>query len=40
MNYGINKLEILAIVEVFKQWRYYIKGTTHRIAIIINHINL
>lgn len=40
MNYGIGKSEMLAIVEVCKQWRHYLKDTTHHIAIITDYANL
>lgn len=40
MNYDIGKSEMLAVVEAFKQWRHYVEGSTHRIAVIIDHANL
>ena len=40
MNYGIDESEMLAIVEACKQWRYYVEGATHRVAVITDHANL
>lgn len=40
MNYGISESEMLAIVEACKQWRHYVEGSTHCIAVITDHANL
>lgn len=40
MNYGIGKFEVFAIVEIYKQWRYYIKRIIHCVVVITDHGNL
>ena len=40
MNYGIGKSEMFAILEAYKQWRYYVEGATHRVTVITDHANL
>ena len=32
--------ELLAIVEVFKMWRYYLKGSQYEVFVLIDHNNL
>ena len=32
--------ELLAIVEAFKIWRFYIKGCKHKVFVLTNHNNL
>ncbi len=32
--------ELLAIIEVFKTWRYYLKGYIYRIFVLIDYNNL
>ena len=32
--------ELLAIVEVFKTWKHYLKGSKHKVLVLINHNNL
>ena len=32
--------ELLAIVEVFKTWKHYIKGSQHEVLILTKHKNL
>lgn len=40
INYGIGESKMLTIVEAFKQWRHYVEGATHHVAVITNHANL
>ena len=39
-NYDIHDKELLAIVDAFKHWRYYLQGARHEIAIVTDHKNL
>ncbi len=39
-NYETNNAELLAIVEVFKRCRHYLKGAPYTIFILANHNNL
>ena len=39
-NYDIHDKEMLAIVRSAKQWRHYLEGTKHTLAIITDHANL
>ena len=39
-NYSIHDGELLAIMEVFKHWRYYLEGARYTIEIISDHKNL
>ena len=32
--------ELLAIVETFKTWRYYLKGSRHEVLVLTDHNNL
>lgn len=32
--------KLLAIVQVFKTWKYYPKGYKHKVFILIDHNNL
>jgi hypothetical protein len=40
LNYDIYDKELLAIHEVFKQWRAYLEGTWYEIQVFSNHNNL
>ena len=39
-NYEMYNAELLAIVEVFKHWRHYLKGSFYKIFILTDHNNL
>lgn len=39
-NYSISKSEMLAIIEVYKKCRHYIKSVTHQVVVNKNHANL
>jgi hypothetical protein len=40
LNYEVHDKELLAIVEAFRHWRVYLKGTAHKIEVITDHKNL
>ena len=40
LNYDIYDKELLAIHEVFKQWRAYLEGAQYEIQVFSNHNNL
>jgi len=40
LNYDIYDKELLAIFEVFKRWRHYLKGTPLPVEVITDHRNL
>jgi len=40
LNYDIHNKELLAIVEAFKKWRYYLEGTATPVEVITDHKNL
>ena len=37
--YKTHNDELLAIIEKFKIWQYYLKACKHKVLIIINYIN-
>ena len=39
-NYDIHDKELLAIMNIFKYWRYYLQETRHKVSVIIDHKNL
>ena len=39
-RYKIHNDKLLAIVEDFKTWKYYLEGSQHEILILTNHNNL
>ena len=39
-EYEIHDSELLAIVEVFKTWRYYLEGYKHEVLVLTDHNNL
>jgi len=39
-NYDTYDRELLAIVEILKQWRHYLKGTNYKVLIRCDHMNL
>jgi hypothetical protein len=40
INYEIHDKELLAIVDAFKHWRRYCKGTIHQVQVFSDHQNL
>ncbi len=40
LSYETHNNELLAIVEAFKTWRYYLEGAAHTILIFTDHNNL
>ncbi len=38
--YEIYDGKLLAIVEVFKTWKYYFEGCKHKVFVLIDHNNL
>jgi hypothetical protein len=40
LNYSTADKELLAIVEVLKHWKQYLKGAKHKITIFLDHKNL
>ena len=40
LNYKIHNKELLAIVEAFKQWKTYLKGSKDPVQIYTDHKNL
>ena len=40
LNYDVHDKELLAIVEVFKQWRVYLEGSKHPVQVWTDHKNL
>jgi hypothetical protein len=39
-RYETHNLEILAIVNAFKMWRYYLEGTQKPVVVWSDHVNL
>ena len=39
-HYETHNGELLAIIEVFKTWKYYLKGCKHEVFVLINCNNL
>ncbi len=39
-RYEIHDSELLAIVEVFKTWRHYLKGCKHEVLVLTDYNNL
>ena len=39
-RYETHDHELLAIVAAFKQWQYYLEGSTHTIEVLTDHNNL
>ena len=39
-RYETHDSEFLAIVEVFKTWKHYLKGSQHEVLVLIDHNNL
>ena len=39
-NYKTHDRELLAIVEGFKQYRYYLEGAAHAVQVLTDHNNL
>jgi hypothetical protein len=40
LRYEVYNTELLAIVEYFKQWRHYLKGSEHPICVLSDYANL
>ena len=40
INYEIHDKELLAIVDSFAQWRYYLDGSPHQVVVFSDHKNL
>ena len=39
-NYDIYDRELLAVIQVLKEWRHYLTGTEHPVTVITDHKNL
>jgi len=39
-NYDIHNKELLAIMDVFKNWRHYLQRARHEVSVITDHKNL
>ena len=39
-SYEIHNLELLVIVETFKQWHHYLERSTHSVKVLTDHNNL
>ena len=39
-RYKIHNGELLAIVEIFKKWWYYLEGYKHKLLMFTDHNNL
>lgn len=39
-NYGTLDQELLAIMESFKYWRYYLEGVANPVEVLSDHYNL
>jgi hypothetical protein len=39
-NYEIYNVKLLAIIEIFKYWKYYFKDSFYLIQVWINYANL
>ncbi len=39
-RYETHDGELLAIVEAFKTWRYYLEGCKHKVLVLTDHNNL
>ncbi len=39
-SYETHNLELLVIIEAFKQWHHYLKRSTHSVKVLMNHNNL
>jgi len=39
-SYETHDLELLVIVEAFKQWHHYLERSTHSVKVLMNHNNL
>ncbi len=39
-SYETHDLELLVIIETFKQWRHYLERSTHSVKVLMNHNNL
>ena len=39
-HYETHNQELLTIVEAFKHWRHYLKGSAHPVEVLTDHNNL
>ena len=39
-QYKTYNTELLAIIEAFKTWRYYLEGCKHEVLVLTNYNNL
>ena len=39
-NYGVGEAEMLAIVEICKHWRHYLKRAKYSIQVVTDYLNL
>jgi hypothetical protein len=40
LNYEIYNKELLAIVDIFKEWRVYLEGSKYIVQVYLDHKNL
>jgi len=40
LNYDVHGKKLLAIIEAFKKWWYYLEGTANLVEVITDHKNL
>ena len=40
LNYNIYDKEMVVIVEAFKEWSHFLRGTGHRVVVYMDHKNL
>ena len=40
INYKTHDLELLVIIEVFKQWCHYLKNSQYSVEVLTDHNNL
>ena len=40
LNYKIHNKELLVIVDIFEEWKIYLKGSIYPMKILINYKNL
>ena len=39
-NYGVEELEMLAIIEACKHWRHYLESAIYSVRVVTDHLNL
>ena len=40
LNYPVHDKELIAIIEVFREWRPYLSGITYEVQVFTDHKNL